>query len=155
MKKTAHFVMLVGISGSGKTSWLKEHPEFKVVCPDLIREELTGNISDQTISRAAWYIAFSRVRESLLDGERVALDATNVNTFERRQFLSALPECYREAILFHVEIQESIRRINQDIIARCNRVDVPEEIIYRQYGDFLYTLRVIRSEKFDRITEIL
>ena len=147
--------MLVGISGSGKTSWLREHPKFKSVCPDLIREELTDNISDQTVSRAAWYIAFARVYEYLKREEHVVLDATNVNTFERRQFLMALPKCYREAILFPTDPLISIQRINEDITHSRKRVDVPIEIIYHQYGDFLYTQKVIYDEGFDRISEIL
>ncbi len=44
------FIMTVGISGSGKSSWIKSvgDENTKIISPDKIRFDLTGDVSDQS-----------------------------------------------------------------------------------------------------------
>ncbi len=43
------FTMLIGIPGSGKSTWIKENSKgYEIVCPDVIRTEICGDISDQS-----------------------------------------------------------------------------------------------------------
>lgn len=41
-------IITVGPSGSGKSTWAKTQEDFKIICPDKIRKQLTGDISDQS-----------------------------------------------------------------------------------------------------------
>lgn len=145
------FVILIGIPGSGKTDWLKKHkPDTHiVVCPDKIREELTGSVSDQTVNIEAWKEAYSRIIDALKQKINIILDATNLGTHFRNELLGLLPECKLIAIVFEIEPDEAFKRIQFAEIAGKNRCTVPEYAVYRYYGDFLYTKKVLKSEGFE------
>lgn len=145
------FVMLIGIPGSGKTDWLKKHkPDTHVVvCPDKIREKFTGSISDQSVNRETWEEAYERIIDALQADVSVILDATNLDTHFRNELLGLLPECKLIAIVFEIEPDEAFKRIQSSEIAGENRCTVPEYAVYRYYGDFLYTKKVLESEGFE------
>jgi predicted kinase len=143
-------IMLVGIPGSGKSTILSGvDPLVIIVCPDTIRKELYGNVTDQTHNIEVWAEAKARTIKHLNEGIGVILDATNVNTTNRRNFLQGLPPCKLQAILFKTDPDQCWKRIKKDIDSGKDRSNVPEEIIYRMYGEFLYTEKVIESEGFE------
>lgn len=77
------FICAIGISGCGKTTFgntlKKENSNLEIVCPDDIRKELTGNISDQSQNEKVWNICYSRIIHNLQDGKDVYLSATNLS----------------------------------------------------------------------------
>jgi predicted kinase len=77
------FICAIGISGCGKTTFgntlKKENSNLEIVCPDDIRKELTGDISDQTQNEKVWNICYSRIIHNLQDGKDVYLSATNLS----------------------------------------------------------------------------
>ena len=83
---TKGFEILVGIPGSGKSTYLRtlKNNNLRVVCPDEIRKTLTGNISDQSRNGEIWKLAEEEINSLLSEGFYVVLDATNVNTALRR-----------------------------------------------------------------------
>jgi predicted kinase len=154
--------MLIGIPGSGKSNWLNSLKEivfddgkyrlcngtpFCVICPDDYRKRM-GNISDQSVNLQVWLEAKDATREFLEHGTNVILDATNVNTKYRRDFISDLP-CKLMAKVFPVSPETAWERVKGDLFAGRDRAQVPEETIYRMYGQFLYTIRVLSSEGFE------
>ena len=152
-RRIPRFVMLIGIPGSGKSSWLDiekdlQYPSAEIVCPDQIRAEMSGNISDQSLNIAVWQVAKTRCISFLEKGTDVILDATNVNTKYRREFTQGLPECKKDAIFFDTHPQDACSRIAQDLALGENRADVPPEVVYRMYGEYLFTKTVIKSEGF-------
>ncbi len=77
--------------GSGKTTVLKrfaDENEYTYICPDDIRQELTGSASDQSKNREVWVEAYKRTEEELLKGKSVVFDATFTNPEQRKDFLS-------------------------------------------------------------------
>jgi predicted kinase len=148
--------MLIGIPGSGKSTWLKtqklEDPACLSICPDEIRIWLTGNISDQSQNDSVWKIAQYTTNWSLENKQDVILDATNVNTSLRRLFLSKLPpnNIKRQALIFEVAPDEAIKRIRHDL-KNISRSNVPDEVIYRMHGEFVYTMKAIKEENWDQI----
>jgi len=69
----------VGISGSGKSTYLlNNYPTSICVCPDDIREELTGSVSDQSKNPQVWKIAFERIKNAIDNNKDVVLSATNL-----------------------------------------------------------------------------
>ena len=157
-------LMLVGIPGSGKSIWLNSLKKtirdggkyllyneipFFAVCPDNIRKQLSGNISDQSINIQVWQEAKDRTRGCLEHGTNVILDATNVNTTYRRDFISGLPPCRLLAKIFPVTPEIAWERVKSDLFAGRDRAKVPEETIYRMYGEYLYTTKVLTSEGFE------
>lgn len=77
------FICAIGISGCGKTTFgnilKKENSNLVIVCPDDIRKELTGDISDQSQNEKVWNICYSKIIHNLQDGMDVYLSATNLS----------------------------------------------------------------------------
>ena len=165
-------LMLIGIPGSGKSSWLKnlkvshgkyggtyliydaypgDQIPFYVICPDDIRKRICGNVNDQSKNDRVWAIAKEETNACLVHGTNVILDATNVQSIYRRSFVSGLFFKTLLAKTFYVEPEIACERIKRNITEGIDRPNVPEDIIYRMYGEFLYTRRVLSSEGFQLI----
>lgn len=149
------FIMTIGISGAGKSTWIKEQtsdPNVMVINPDSIRKELTGDISDQSQNAKVWYITKRRVLEGLNSGKTVILDATNVDSRSRRDFINDLPPSVLKAKIFNVDPEEAKRRVRKALESGEDRSNVPPEVIDRQYQKFLAsTPDKLQAEGFELI----
>jgi predicted kinase len=151
------FEMLVGIPGCGKSTYLRsvDNGNIVIVCPDDIRRELTGDISDQSRNSEVWSEAEHRIIDGLNSGSYVILDATNVNTRMRVSLLGRIKgkcidvPCY--ATVFDCNPDVSKERISRDIANGVDRSNVPPEVIDRMYGGYLETLEKIKDEGFDDV----
>lgn len=144
----------IGIPGSGKSTWVLKHPEYYSVCPDEIRKKYFKDISDQSNNVSVFQIAKGMVITALELGKNTVLDATNTITFYRREFYKDLPSHKRHALIFEVEPEIAVQRVKNDIERGIQRSNVPEDMIYRCYGDFLYSKKVLRMENFNSINLI-
>lgn len=144
-----YFIMLVGIPGSGKSRWAIDILCTQIVCPDDIRKELGSSVSDQFVNQEVWDRAKEEVTNLLKSGKNVILDTTNVNTLYRQMFMDGLPDCILIAKLFDVEPEVAYGRLQKDLRKGRDRADVPEHVIYRMYGEYLYTKRVLEEEGFE------
>jgi predicted kinase len=146
--------MLIGIPGSGKSTWLcMIHKNCYIVCPDSIRKYLTGDVSNHSQEESVWNIAKYTTRWALLNGLSVTLDATNTNTFLRRNFLECLPQLTafkRKAILFFIDPNEAISRVESRVFGS----KVPPEKILQSHALFQQTLEDIVDENWDCIETI-
>jgi predicted kinase len=151
------FEMLIGIPGSGKSTYLKSIPKdnLRIVCPDDIRRELTGDISDQSKNGEVWDKAKQDILNNISQGFYTILDATNVNTKARRNMLSLIrskfPDINTYARLFDADPEISKQRIKKDITNKVDRSNVPDEVIDRMYQQYLETVNNINSEGFTKI----
>jgi len=122
----------IGISGSGKTTWAKQYIEnnknFIRVCPDDIRKELTGDISNQSRNNEVWKLAKKRVADALLE-KNVILDATNLDTSQRNNFIKDLPAHILKYKYFEVSPEIAKERIKKDLENNVDRSKVPENVI--------------------------
>lgn len=145
------FTMCIGIPGSGKSFYLNKSDTY-IVCPDDIRRGL-GDVTDQSKNELVWAIAQAKCNTAIELGNNVTLDATNVNTPLRRDFLSKLLPCKKIALIFEINPDVAYQRIEKDLRSGRDRSNVPKRIVYRMYGEFLYTKKVIHTE-FDTIHHI-
>ncbi|MGV9199939.1 MAG: AAA family ATPase, partial [Promethearchaeia archaeon] len=121
------FIMTIGIPGSGKSRWVEKNipdEKFVIVCPDMIRKEVTGRISDVSQDKKVWSIAKSRVIAALREGKNVVLDATNVNQKHRQKFVKRLPPHQLYAKKFEVSPGTAKKRIQKDIETQKERSHV-------------------------------
>jgi len=90
-------ITTIGISGSGKSTLIRnlvrDDPALEVVCPDELRREVTGSVSDQSQNERVFKIAYQRTFERLLAGRHVAFDATNLDIRSLEQLKSIAVEC--------------------------------------------------------------
>lgn len=143
-------LMTIGIPGSGKSTWINQQKGFTVVSPDEIRRKLTGDISNQASNQDVFRRVENFVRSYLQRGKNVILDATNVNTELRRQFIDKMPkEIKLQAKIFEVDPEEAKRRIRKDVESGRERANVPDDVIDRMQTDFEKTLSVLEDEGFE------
>ncbi len=133
-------VMPIGISGSGKTTQIRKKFEgldnCKVVCPDDIRYQLTGNISDQSMNKEVFDLVYFLIDECVKDNTDVFYDATNVNGALRRNFVNRYKNNPNVTIQYYIlpaDVKLSYQRIQKDIKNGVNRSNVPMEVLERQY----------------------
>ena len=140
----AKLILPIGISGSGKSYiYNKDYKNCVQVSPDLIREELTGDISNQSKNKEVFKLAFERVDECLNKGLDVFFDATNVNKSQRKSFTDKYKDTDVEVIfvILPANIDLSWERIRADIKDKKNRSDVPYFALVRQKEMYDNTLK--------------
>ncbi len=129
---------MIGIPGAGKSQWIKNNTgeNTVIVSPDALRKELLGNINDQTKNGQIWAVAKERVISALNDGRDVILDATNVASKNRRNFLTGLPAHKLLAKVFEGDPDVSYERIQKQIQRGEERANVPHGAIVNMHNQF-------------------
>ena len=141
----SRLILPIVISGSGKSYiYNRDYKDCVQVSPDLIREELTGDISNQSKNKEVFKLAFERVDEYLNSGKDVFFDATNVNKSQRKNFTdkyigSDVTVIY---VVLPADVDLSWTRIRKDIREKKNRSDVP------------YFALVKQKEQYDKSIEL-
>lgn len=142
------FIMMIGISGSGKSTIANEIANTKdndivVVSSDAIRKELLGDEENQDKNSLVFQEMFSRTKQALNDGKHVVYDATNISRKKRRGLLQQLPKGV-EKIAYFVSTEYLNSLTNNENRER----KVPEYVIKRMYKNMQVP---IYSEGWDKI----
>ena len=154
MKAKKTLFLTIAISGSGKSWYIKNKlsVDFKdvnkylsdnnldiselVVSPDLMRKELTGDISNHDKDAQIWKaLVFSRTKEKLKEHGFCIFDATNLS--KRKSFLSHFKKIRKIGLIFEPDVDLSIERINEDLINSVDRSNVPDDVVKKQYERFV------------------
>ena len=115
-------VVLVGIAGSGKSTWAKQ----SVLSSDEIRRLLRDDPTDQSIHRIVFKTMRDLLRRRLDLGMPVTyIDATNLTRRERRPYIKIASSygCEAEAIFFDTPLEICLER------NRARQRNVPEEVL--------------------------
>jgi len=131
------FYMTIGISGSGKSTYLKKYNEKLIVSPDEIRKELTGDVSCQSKNQKVWEITKERVIEMIDKYDYCVLDATNTTSKGRKRFMKDLKVDQKISIVFPLPALDiAYDRVKKDIDKGVDRSNVPKHIIERQIEQY-------------------
>lgn len=138
-------IVPIGISGSGKSRLYKlKYADYVKVCPDDIRKELTGNISDQSKNAEVFKVANQRIDDCVKNNLDCFYDATNLNTQFRKSFVNRYKDMDNVEIIYIVlpaDVNVSNDRIKHDLNNNVDRSNVPYTVLLRQYEMFKETLR--------------
>lgn len=131
------FVIMVGPPGSGKTitaEKLVEEYGFIRICPDDIRQEITGDSTNQSRNDEVFAKVYSKLEQDLKNGYNVVYDATNCRTAYRLKILDIVSSFTDFIICLCATTPISVCLENNK-----NRIEgyVPEDVIERMY----FTLR--------------
>lgn len=128
----------VGIPGCGKTTFLESQSEdeaWSIVSTDRMREELTGDMSDQSRNDEVFDALYTKIRTHLSAGWPVAVDATNLRQ-EYREVLKAIAdEVDADTYAYRFAISNDFDTCQQRNMSR-DRV-VPEPIMRRFHKTFI------------------
>lgn len=140
------FVVLIGLSASGKSSIAKQlkNKGYIIHSSDKIREEILGDYTDQTQNNKVFAETHKRTKDSLLNGQSVVYDATNLTIKDRNSILSVIKniKCKKIALLV-------VKNFEQCILDNKDReCPVPEHVIKKQ----MYKFQIpFKEEGFDEI----
>jgi predicted kinase len=129
----AVFVMMVGLPGSGKSTYIeKYYSDYRIHSSDAIREELSGDVNNQDINNQVFSTLHKRVKEDLVAGYNVVYDATNINWKRRKSFLQELKNinCHKECILMATPFELCVQRNSE------RKRKVPYSVTERMYTNF-------------------
>ena len=116
---------------------------YTLVSPDLIRKELTGNISNQSKNKEVFQEVDRRIDELVKKGQSFFYDATNVNTDFRKAFVNKYKDTDVKIIyvILPADVATSILRIKTDLKESVERAQVPIQALIRQYGMYNHSLK--------------
>lgn len=154
-----NLIMLIGISGSGKSTYLREKilndvPELAkvlkeknitlkdvIVCPDDIRREVAGSVNEFKADGYIWNtLVPERLRENMKNYGYAILDGINVTGKSRRKFLKQFRATHKIAVVFESDVALSKSRIRKDINENVDRSNVPDKVIDRQFEAYKNSL---------------
>lgn len=128
-------VMMVGLSGSGKSTYahkLAQENNAIIFSSDGLREELYGDINDQTHNHELFIELHRRIKTALKEGNNVIYDACNLSSKRRIAFLQELKHisCRKKCIIMATPYEQCLENnANRDR-------HVPDYIIERMYKSF-------------------
>lgn len=123
--------VMVGISGSGKSTYaqgLKTSLKADLVETDAIREELTGDASDQSQNYKVFQVAKKRVNDLLSQGKNTIIDATSLTVRDRKDWIDIGKNNNAEIRVYFIDTPVDICKSQN----RKRSRKVPDDVIDRQ-----------------------
>ena len=153
-KKNGTVYVLIGIPGAGKSTWIDSQGfdtnQLSIVSMDSIREELTGDVSDQTQNQLVAKLANDRYKQSLsLKVPVVIWDATSVLRKYRSPLIELAHKAGYEVVGVHFDIPLDVSKQRN---AGRDRV-VPEHVLDRMNKQLQSNLPS-QAEGFDVIQTV-
>ncbi|MGW8366461.1 polynucleotide kinase-phosphatase [Streptomyces wedmorensis] len=143
-------VVLVGATGSGKSTFARRHfKPTEVVSSDFCRGLVADDENDQSASKDAFDVLHYIVGKRLEAGRLTVVDATNVQQEARRQ-LVALARSYDVLpIAIVLDLPEDVCRDRN--AGRPDRADMPAHVIQRHRRELRRSLRGLEREGFRKV----
>jgi protein phosphatase len=145
-------VVLVGVSGSGKSTFARQHfGRFEVISSDFCRGLVADDENDQAATRDAFDVLGYIAGKRLGAGRLTVIDATNVQADARKPLIDVARayDVLPVAIVLDIPQKTCIER-------NASRADrsFGSQVIHRQHGQLRRSLRSLSREGF-RVVHVL
>ncbi|MBM4344549.1 MAG: AAA family ATPase [Deltaproteobacteria bacterium] len=139
-------VALVGVSGSGKTTFARKHfAETEVLSSDTCRGWVADDQADQSATDDAFAVLYDVAERRLRRAKLTVIDATSVQPFARKVIvaLARSQHVHASAVVLDLPLELCLQRN----AARGGR-KVPQEAIRQQHSDLRQSLDHLKQEGF-------
>ncbi|POX60744.1 polynucleotide kinase-phosphatase [Streptomyces sp. Ru62] len=143
-------VVLVGASGSGKSTFARRHfKPTEVISSDFCRGLVADDENDQSASRDAFDVLHYIAGKRLAAGRRTVVDATSVQQDSRRQLIDLAKQYDVLPIAIVLDVPEEV--CAERNAARTDRADMPRRVIQRHIRELRRSLRHLEREGFRKV----
>ncbi|MGW3197757.1 polynucleotide kinase-phosphatase [Streptomyces sp. NPDC001118] len=143
-------VVLVGASGSGKSTFARRHfKPTEVISSDFCRGLVSDDENDQSATRDAFDVLHYIAGKRLAAGRRTVVDATSVQQDARRQLIELAKRHDVLPIAIVLDIPEEV--CAERNAARTDRADMPRRVIQRHIRELRRSLRHLEREGFRKV----
>ncbi|MEU2445309.1 polynucleotide kinase-phosphatase [Streptomyces althioticus] len=143
-------VVLIGASGSGKSTFARRHfKPTEVISSDFCRGLVADDENDQSASRDAFDVLHYIAGKRLAAGRRTVVDATSVQQDARRQLIDLARQHDVLPIAIVLDVPEEV--CAERNAARTDRADMPRRVIRRHTRELRRGLRHLEREGFRKV----
>ncbi|GAA3057035.1 polynucleotide kinase-phosphatase [Streptomyces glomeratus] len=143
-------VVLVGASGSGKSTFARRHfKPTEVISSDFCRGLVADDENDQSASRDAFDVLHYIAGKRLAAGRRTVVDATSVQQESRRQLIELARQYDVLPIAIVLDVPEEV--CAERNAGRTDRADMPRRVIQRHTRELRRSLRHLEREGFRKV----
>lgn len=145
-------VVLVGASGSGKSTFARKHfSATEILSSDYCRALVADDENDQSVTRDAFEVLHFIARKRLEKGRIVVIDATNVQADARKPLVALAREYHAIPVAIVLNMPEAVCH---DRNAKRPDRSFGSHVVRNQTRDLRRSLRDLKREGFRNITII-
>ncbi len=142
-------VVLIGISGSGKSTFAARHfAPTQVISSDFCRGLVSDDANDQSATRDAFDVLHVIAAKRLAAGRLTVIDATSVQPEARRSLIALAREHHVLAVAIVLDLPDQVCLARN--AARADR-DFGAHVLRQQHSQLRRGLRGLRREGFQRV----
>ena len=143
-------VVLIGASGSGKSTFARRHfKPTEVISSDFCRGLVADDENDQSASGDAFDVLHYIAGKRLAAGRRTVVDATNVQQESRKQLIELARKHDVLPIAVVLDVPEEV--CAERNASRTDRADMPRRVIQRHTRELRRSLRHLEREGFRKV----
>lgn len=143
-------VVLIGASGSGKSTFARRHfKPTEVISSDFCRGLVADDENDQSASGDAFDVLHYIAGKRLAAGRRTVVDATNVQQESRRTLIEIAKKHDVLPIAIVLDVPEEV--CAERNASRTDRADMPRRVIQRHIRELRRSLRHLEREGFRKV----
>ncbi|MFJ5645068.1 polynucleotide kinase-phosphatase [Streptomyces sp. NPDC093223] len=143
-------VVLIGASGSGKSTFARRHfKPTEVISSDFCRGLVSDDENDQGATRDAFDVLHYIAGKRLAAGRRTVVDATSVQQESRRQLIDLAKKYDVLPVAIVLDVPEEV--CAERNAARTDRADMPRRVIQRHVRELRRSLRHLEREGFRKV----
>ncbi|MFJ8941631.1 polynucleotide kinase-phosphatase [Streptomyces sp. NPDC102365] len=143
-------VVLIGASGSGKSTFARRHfKPTEVISSDFCRGLVADDENDQSASKDAFDVLGYIAGKRLAAGRRTVVDATSVQSDSRKQLIELARKHDVLPIAIVLDVPEEVCAARN--AARTDRAGVPRRVIQRHVRELRRSLRHLEREGFRKV----
>uniref|UniRef100_A0AAU3I743 Polynucleotide kinase-phosphatase n=1 Tax=Streptomyces sp. NBC_01393 TaxID=2903851 RepID=A0AAU3I743_9ACTN len=143
-------VVLIGASGSGKSTFARRHfKPTEVISSDFCRGLVADDENDQSASGDAFDVLYYIAGKRLASGRRTVVDATSVQQDSRRRLIELAKKYDVLPIAIALDVPEEV--CAERNAARTDRAEMPRRVIQRHIRELRRSLRSLEREGFRKV----